>query len=153
MELKAGMWIAQGSETNILILLSGKAPVLKVRGAIDLNTFNSTGKAKELTENSVEVQDILMYPEKYVFLEPSISEAINNEGFNQTPESVQELTDKDKILEEGMKYYKSAICLCKNLDEAKVQTRLFLFRTFKDLKFGQACCMLNLICKKCNQPI
>ena len=39
MELKAGMWIAQGSETNILILLSGKAPVLKVRGAIDLTRY------------------------------------------------------------------------------------------------------------------
>lgn len=152
MELKAGMWIAQGPETNVLILLTGKAPILEIKGAIDLNQFKSTGKVRELTKESSEVQDILMYPEKYLFLEPSISEAINTEGFKPTLEGITEITNKEEIVEDGLIYYKTIIQLCDSIDEAKTKTRLYLFRKY-NITFGQASCMLTLICKKCNQPI
>ena len=46
--LKAGMWIAQGPETNVLLLLSGVEPLLEVVGAIDLNYFKQNGKLKIL---------------------------------------------------------------------------------------------------------
>lgn len=59
--LKAGMWIAQGPETNVLLLLSELEPLLEVVGAIDLNYFKQNGKAKDLTKDSPEVVDIMMY--------------------------------------------------------------------------------------------
>ena len=44
--LKAGMWIAQGPETNVLLLLSGVEPLLEVVGAIDLNYWFSARGTK-----------------------------------------------------------------------------------------------------------
>ena len=46
MELKAGMWIAKGPEINVLLRVCGKSPILEIKGAIDLNYFFATGKAK-----------------------------------------------------------------------------------------------------------
>lgn len=81
---KSGLYIAQGPETNVLIKVEGKAPLLEIVGAIDLNEFNRTGKAKELDKNSIEVLDIMSCPEKYCFESPSITDAIKNEeGLNK----------------------------------------------------------------------
>ena len=63
MELKAGMWIAKGPEINVLLRVCGKSPLLEIKGAIDLNYFYATGKAKELDVTSNTITDILMYPE------------------------------------------------------------------------------------------
>ena len=111
--LKAGMWIAQGPETNVLLLLSGVEPLLEVVGAIDLNYFKQNGKAKDLTKDSPEVVDIMMYPEKYTFALPSITEVVDNVGIGdlQTLEGLGEDSRKDKIIEEGIAYYKSTLPL------------------------------------------
>lgn len=69
--------------------------MLEVKGAIDLNYFFATGKAKELDPNSSEIVDIMSYPNNYNFDPPSITDVINNihgigkctfESYKATPE-------------------------------------------------------------------
>lgn len=82
-ELKQeGIYIAQGPETNVLIKFVGKAPLLEVAGAIDLNHFYRTGEAKSLSKTSNEVLDILSCPEKYNFEDPSFTETVKSEGID-----------------------------------------------------------------------
>lgn len=149
--LKAGMWIAQGPETNVLLLLSGVEPLLEVVGAIDLNYFKQNGKAKDLTKDSPEVVDIMMYPEKYTFALPSITEVVDNVGIGdlQTLEGLGEDPRKDKIIEEGIAYYKSTLPLY-GIEQAKVRTRLHLKKKYS-LKMSQANYVFTVICKALNR--
>ena len=149
--LKAGMWIAQGPETNVLLLLSGVEPLLEVVGAIDLNYFKQNGKAKDLTKDSPEVVDIMMYPEKYTFALPSITEVVDNVGIGdlQTLEGLGEDSRKDKIIEEGISYYKSILPLY-GVEQAKVRTRLHLKKKYS-LKMSQANYVFTVICKALNR--
>ena len=149
--LKAGMWIAQGPETNVLLLLSGVEPLLEVVGAIDLNYFKQNGKAKDLTKDSPEVVDIMMYPEKYTFALPSITEVVDNVGIGdlQTLEGLGEDSRKDKIIEEGITYYKSTLLLY-GVEQAKVRTRLHLKKKYS-LKMSQANYVFTVICKALNR--
>ena len=149
--LKAGMWIAQGPETNVLLLLSGVEPLLEVVGAIDLNYFKQNGKAKDLTKDSPEVVDIKMYPEKYTFALPSITEVVDNVGIGdlQTLEGLGEYSRKDKTLEEGIAYYKSTLPLY-GIEQAKVRTRLHLKKKYS-LKMSQANYVFTVICKALNR--
>ena len=129
--LKAGMWIAQGPETNVLLLLSGVEPLLEVVGAIDLNYFKQNGKAKDLTKDSPEVVD--------------------NVGIGdlQTLEGLGEDSRKDKIIEEGIAYYKSTLPLY-GIEQAKVRTRLHLKKKYS-LKMSQANYVFTVICKALNR--
>lgn len=149
--LKAGMWIAQGPETNVLLLLSGVEPLLEVIGAIDLNYFKQNGKAKDLTKDSPEVVDIMMYPEKYTFALPSITEVIDGVGIGdlQTLEGIGEDSRKDKIIEEGISYYRTALPLY-GIEQAKVRTRLHLKKKYS-LKMSQANYVFTVICKALNR--
>lgn len=149
--LKAGMWIAQGPETNVLLLLSGVEPLLEVVGAIDLNYFKQNGKAKDLTKESPEVVDIMMYPEKYTFALPSITEVVDGIGIGdlQTLEGLGEDSRKDKIIEEGISYYKSILPLY-GVEQAKVRTRLHLKKKYS-LKMSQANYVFTVICKALNR--
>ena len=149
--LKAGMWIAQGPETNVLLLLSGVEPLLEVVGAIDLNYFKQNGKAKDLTKDSPEVVDIMMYPEKYTFALPSITEVVDNVGIGdlQTLEGLGEDSRKDNIIEEGIAYYKSTLPLY-GIEQAKVRTRLHLKKKYS-LKMSQANYVFTVICKALNR--
>lgn len=149
--LKAGMWIAQGPETNVLLLLSGVEPLLEVVGAIDLNTFKQTGKVKDLTKESPEILDIMMYPEKYVFALPSVTEVIDGAGIGDTStlEGLGDDSRKAKIIEKGIDYYKSALPIY-GIEQAKVRTRLYLREKF-GIKMSQANFMFTMICKALNR--
>lgn len=149
--LKAGMWIAQGPETNVLLLLNGVEPLLEVIGAIDLNYFKQNGKAKDLTKDSPEVVDIMMYPEKYTFALPSITEVIDGVGIGdlQTLEGIGEDSRKDKIIEEGISYYRTALPLY-GTEQAKVRTRLHLKKKY-NLKMSQANYIFTVVCKALNR--
>lgn len=148
MKLKAGMWIAQGPQTNILLLLQGESPMLKVIGAIDLNVFNATGKAKQLDESTAEVQDILMYPDKYTFEPPCTTDAIDSKGFESKFETVTDLKDKDEMIADGILYFQTAFA--SSTTERKSKTCLYLFRKY-GITYGQACNLYAIIVKKCNR--
>ena len=91
-ELQKGVYIAQGPETNVLIRLSGKAPMLEVTTAIDLNAFYNKGKIVELALNSAEIIDIMSYPENYVFYEPAVSDSVYNK------EGLESFKGKEEVL-------------------------------------------------------
>lgn len=142
MELKAGMWIAQGPQTNILLRLGGKAPMLEVMGAIDLNYFFETGHAKELTNDSAAVIDILSYPENYSFFPPAITDAIMNtdgigsykfESYDASPE------EKKKVIE----MYKALLPLY-GMDRAKAKLRIYI-KNELSMTMGQAALFSNEI--------
>lgn len=142
MELKAGMWIAQGPQTNILLRLGGKAPMLEVIGAIDLNYFFETGHAKELTNDSAAVIDILSYPENYSFFPPAITDAIMNtdgigsykfESYDASPE------EKKKVIE----MYKALLPLY-GMDRAKAKLRIYI-KNELSMTMGQAALFSNEI--------
>lgn len=135
MELKAGMWIAKGPEINVLLRVCGKSPLLEIKGAIDLNYFYATGKAKELDITSSEVTDILQYPESYTFDPPSINDVVSNihgigkctfESYNATPEETNKC----------IAYYKDILPLY-GFETSKAKLRLFIKKEF-NLTMGQA---------------
>ena len=142
MELKAGMWIAQGSQTNVLLRLGGKAPMLEVIGAIDLNHFFETGKAKELTNESPAVIDILSYPENYSFFPPAISDAIlNTDGIGSHKFESYDATLEEK--KKAVEYYKGALPLY-GPDRAKAKLRIYIKNEF-NMTMGQASLFSNEI--------
>ena len=135
MELKAGMWIAKGPEINVLLRVCGKSPLLEIKGAIDLNYFYATGKAKELDVASNEITDILQYPENYTFDPPSINDVVSNihgigkctfESYNATPEETNKCIN----------YYKDILPLY-GFESSKAKLRLFIKREF-NLTMGQS---------------
>lgn len=124
-ELKEGMYIAQGTETNILIRLAGKAPLLEVIGAIDLNKFYQTGVVENLPKNSIEVLDILSCPEKYRFEKPATTSVIEKPGINkESGRSIDEVEDSE--IKEFTNKYKSFIQLYNNEQTAKNKMLLWL---------------------------
>lgn len=146
MELKAGLWIAQGQATNILLNLQGKAPLLEVKGAIDLNHFEKTGETKLLTKNSDEVVDILSYPESYQFFAPAISDAIYNSiglGSKRFEKLEKELTPEES--HKAIEQYRSYLLLY-GIDGAKTKLRTYLRNEFK-LTMGQAVTASNSVIK------
>lgn len=145
MELKAGIWIAKGPEINVLLRVCGKAPMLEIKGAIDLNHFYATGKAKELDVNSNEITDIMSYPENYTFDPPSITDVIANiegigkctfESYNATPEETKKCID----------YYKDILPF-NGIDSSRAKLRIFIKREL-GLTMGQAALFSNEILKK-----
>lgn len=146
MELKAGLWIAQGQATNILLNLKGKAPLLEVKGAIDLNHFEKTGETRLLNKDSDEVIDILSYPENYQFFTPAISDAIYNSfglGSKKFEKLERELTPEESY--KAVEQYRSYL-LIYGIDGAKVRLRTYLRNEFK-LTMGQSVIASNAIIK------
>lgn len=135
-ELKEGIYIAQGPETNILIRLAGKSPLLTVIGAIDLNQFYQTGKVENLSKDSIEVLDIMSCPEKYRFEVPSITSAIENiKGIDK--ETGRTLNDiKDEEESEFLNKYQELIRLYGNCDTANTRMILYLKRE-KNISISQ----------------
>lgn len=135
-ELKEGIYIAQGPETNILIRLAGKSPLLTVIGAIDLNQFYQTGKVENLSKDSIEVLDIMSCPEKYRFEVPSITSAIENiKGIDR--ETGRTLNDiKDEEESEFLNKYQELIRLYGDCDTANTRMILYLKRE-KNISISQ----------------
>lgn len=122
-KLNAGLYIAQGSSTNILILLGGKSPMLEFLGGIDLNHFKATGKVRELTKTSLEIVDILDYPEKYSFELPSVTDAVNNVIGIGTTEFQSCSISKEELLE-CVAHYKELIPL---YDDKSVRSKMLIW--------------------------
>lgn len=145
MELKAGMWIAQGPETNILLRLCGKAPMLEVMGGIDLNYFYAHGKAKELCATSPEIVDIMSYPENYTFCLPSITEVVANiEGLGSSKFESYKPTPEE--LAKCVSYYKDLLPFY-GQDRSKAKLRIFI-KNELGLRMGQATLFSNEIIRK-----
>lgn len=127
-ELSAGVYVAQGPEINILIRLAGKSPLLSVISAMDLNSFYKEGKIVELDTHSLEVQDILMYPEKYKFETLNTSSTVDNEsgyddGINRDENSITE-----DFIKTCIPKYQQFLRLTNSVDEAKVKMKIWLKR-------------------------
>lgn len=141
-ELSAGVYIAQGPEMNILIRLTGKSPMLSIISAIDLNSFFKEGKVVSLDIQSMEVQDILMYPEKYKFETLNTSSTVDNEsgyddGINRDENSITE-----DFIRMCIPKYRQMIQLTNNIDEAKVKMKIWLKREH-DFSISQGEAFIN----------
>lgn len=106
-KLSAGIWIAQGQDINVLINFTGSSPLLEFQCGIDLNAFKK-GIVKILKKDSLEVQDIIMNPRKYIFEEPSLSDAVNELSKLSVSRfaSVPENPERDSAI---MEYYKEKL--------------------------------------------
>lgn len=127
-ELSSGVFIAQGPEVNVLIRLEGKSPMLRVIGAIDLNQFYRFGKVVELETNSLVIQDIIMYPEKYQFEAPNISSTVFNEEGYEAGVGRDEDTITQDFMDQCVQKYRSLIKLTNSVDDAKVKMKIWLKR-------------------------
>lgn len=141
-ELSAGVFIAQGPEMNILIRLTGKSPMLSIISAIDLNSFFKEGKVISLDIQSMEIQDILMYPEKYKFETLNTSSTVDNEsgyddGINRDENSITE-----DFIRMCIPKYRQMIQLTNNIDEAKVKMKIWLKREH-DFSISQGEAFIN----------
>lgn len=93
---KAGLYIANGKNTSVLIRVGGEAPMLDIISGILLNDMERDGTITTLNKDSVEVQDILMNPKNYIFEHPSVSEAVKMEtGLDGATKARPEYTEND----------------------------------------------------------
>ena len=150
-ELKAGMWIAQGSETNILIRVAGASPMLEIIGAMDLNSFYRTGEIKQLEKDSIEVIDIQSCPEKYRFEKPTITDAIKSAGIDTT--SGKKLDEiKDEELKLFLNKYQELISLYHNTQNAETRFIVWLKQNH-GYAISQGKFVISKIKKLLNQPV
>lgn len=147
-ELRKGVYIAQGPETNVLIRLSGKAPMLEVTTAIDLNTFYNKGKIVELALNSAEIIDIMSYPENYVFYEPAVSDSVyNKEGLESFKGKEDGNSTTDEEYEEFKNKYQEFINWTNDIDRAKSKFVIWL-KTEKKFSINQGKFILNEVIRR-----
>lgn len=127
-DLTAGMFIARGPEVNVLLRLVGSAPLLEVKSAIDLNKFYNEGEVVELKKNSIEIIDIMSYPEKYDFEMPSTTATILNEkGIdNDIPRDEETITEE--FIDKCVDKYKAFIKLTMSQEQAENKLVLWLKR-------------------------
>lgn len=126
--LTEGTWIARGPETNLLIRLVGQAPLLDVKAAILLNDFETKGIVTELDKNSVEVMDVMTYPERYDFELPNTTAIINNRdgikgGVERDPASITL-----ELLERVANVYKDNLNIWLDTEKATNKTIVWLYR-------------------------
>lgn len=127
-ELCAGVYVAQGPELNVLINLTGKAPMLSIISAIDLNAFFKEGMVRALNPSNIEIQDILMYPEKYQFETLNTSSTVNNlsgydDGVNRDESSITE-----EFIEECTRKFKDIIKITNDFNMSKIKMKIWLKR-------------------------
>ena len=113
-ELKPGVYIAQGKETNVLINVQGNGQFMEIVSAIDLNAFYKDGTVKKLDKTSIEVVDIMSFQESYNFEAPSLTDAVKSAGLafkiedidpNGLSQSEEEITKCSKKLKELDSFY------------------------------------------------
>lgn len=87
LELKrAGLYIANGKNTSVLVRVAGEYPYLRVISGVLLNDMEKDGTVTVLKEDDPELQDIVCNPKNYIFDLPSVSSSIKNENGLKTTE-------------------------------------------------------------------
>lgn len=76
----AGTYRVIGEDLELLIYVVGMAPTLRIVSGIRLNDFVTNGKVIQLKEESVEIQRILLNPEKFCFIKTEFSTSANNKA-------------------------------------------------------------------------
>lgn len=97
---KAGLYIANGKNTSVLIKVAGEAPLLEIISGVLLNDMEKDGTITPLGKDSIIIQDIVMNPKNYIFELPSVSEAITKQPFEDS-----EVDESDVDLEEMVDKY------------------------------------------------
>lgn len=96
LELKrAGLYIANGKNTSVLVRVAGEYPYLRVISGVLLNDMEKDGTVTVLKEDDPELQDIVSNPKNYIFDLPSVSSSIKNEkGLKATEKKSIEYTNE-----------------------------------------------------------
>ena len=97
---KAGLYIANGKNTSVLIKVAGEAPLLEIISGVLLNDMEKDGTITPLGKDSIIIQDIVMNPKNYIFELPSVSEAVSKQPFEDS-----EIDESDIDLEEMVDKY------------------------------------------------
>jgi hypothetical protein len=148
-ELKEGLWIVEGPNTNVLLRLTGTSPMLSIMGAIDLNYFYKTGQTRELAKDSVEITGILQYPQNYIFSRPTVS----NSTYDDTTissYSFEKVTLDEDSKDNITKFYQD--CLPSGKDAAYRKAIVYAMTTYK-LRLGQANYIMNGIIRRLKSVI
>lgn len=74
---KAGLYIANGKNTSVLVRVTGEFPMLEIISGVLLNDMERDGTVTKLTKEDPEIQDILCNPKNYVFDYPTVSKAVS----------------------------------------------------------------------------
>lgn len=81
---KAGLYIANGKNTSVLIKVAGEAPLLEIISGVLLNDMEKDGTITPLGKDSIIIQDIVMNPKNYIFELPSVSDAVTKQPFEES---------------------------------------------------------------------
>ena len=150
-ELKDGVYIAQGPDTNILIRVVGKAPLLEIVGAINLNKFYQTGKVESLPKDSIEVLDILSCPEKYCFENPSLTSVVESKTGLNEDKGRQASDVKDPEYKEFLTKYQYYIEIYGQTEAAKNRMVLWLAKE-KGIAISQGRFIITKLIQMLNIP-
>lgn len=92
LELKrAGLYIANGKNTSVLIKVAGEAPMLEIISGVVLNDMERDGTVTVLGKDDLIIQDILTNPKKYVFDYPAVSNDISGIPFGRNTKELKNI--------------------------------------------------------------
>lgn len=144
LELKrAGLYIANGKSTSVLIRVAGEVPYLTIVSGVLLNDMERDGTVTVLDTNSPEIQDIICNPRDYVFDKPTVSEAVYNEAALNT-ESAKVIEYKDEEFDQWVEMYYNYIRMYKSNYIVKMQVMLIS----KGYSKSQADLIIKQICSR-----
>lgn len=115
---REGVYIAQGTKTNVLIRVIGVAPMLSITSGVLLNDLVSKGVVTALSKDDPEIQDIIAHPYDYSFCSASISDSINNESALESTEC-ERIEYSNSEFEDMISLYKEYLTLYKEQAETR----------------------------------
>ena len=74
---RPGIYRIIGENFELLANVIGEAPCLRITSALLINDLVQKGKFTVLNEESIEIQTVLVNPDKFVFFEYEYSEVVN----------------------------------------------------------------------------
>lgn len=73
---KPGIYRIVGEKFELLANVIGEVPVLRIVNALDLNSLAQKGEFKVLPEESLQIQQVLQDPSKFIFIRIEFSDAV-----------------------------------------------------------------------------
>lgn len=74
---RPGIYRIVGEKFELLANVIGEVPTLRIVNALDLNTLAQKGEFKVLSEESLQIQEVLQNPSNFLFIKVEFSNAIH----------------------------------------------------------------------------
>lgn len=117
--MKEGTYHVLGREFSAIVRITGKEPYLQIVSAIDLDIFMKTGEIVKLDSESYQINEMSLFPEKFVFSQFDWYNHLSLEKSDHIKGNVEIDNDLMKEWEDDL-YFNH----CNNITEMRTQAKI-----------------------------